>query len=552
MIINEFIILDYVEKVSMKLNFSDRQNLIVGIKNKIGKSSIVKSLYFALGYDNKNFMPDGWNYDNMKYKLKYIHDGKTGFIIRHQDLFYVNEQNEPLTEKEYRKWFQGMLGIDYKLKPSTSEEETNVYSSAVIMPFYIDQDISWNDTPYRSPIMGMYGHSSYKSLFEKLFSVSNDKILNLKQKLKELHEANKKLSDKISILEELIKEQTSKKNSIPYKENYFEKQEEYLQILKRVSSTLQQFESEKLKLSDKLNALFVKRNHLMLILSGLKKEQHKLEAICQYCGSQSSISNLSNRLVMMNNIDEIKYQVDIIIKELASEQLKMNALVEREKSIKYDYQRYMGILKENPDLNSINKYIENSAENLASDALIQKNEHAIISRSKNNAEINSLNSDIRELDKERIKHLAEIEKEYQRLFLEILSTELTSLSGYGPKEYSFLNFKKIAGSGTDSNIKKYLIYLIYFNLLDNYSEIKIPFLIDSFIRSEVDGDNQKEMFSAIGKYFLDLNSQTFFTVLNENLKYIKNYDQYNKIYIDEKPILKHEDYEEHTAEFAHA
>jgi len=551
MIINEFIILDYVDKASIKLNFSDRQNLIVGIKNKIGKSSIVKSIYFALGYDNKNFMPDGWNYRNMKYKLKYTHDGKTGFIIRHQDLFYVNEQDEPLTEKEYRKWFQEMLGISYKLKPNTSEEEADVYASAIIMPFYIDQDISWNDTPYKSPVMGMYGHSSYKSIFEKLFSVSNDKILSLKQELKELHDANKKLSDKIFILEELIQEQTTKKNSIPYKENYFEKQEEYLQILKRVSSTLQQCESEKLKLSDKLNTLFAKKNHLTLILNQLKKKQHQLEATCQYCGSMSSISNLSNRLVMMNNIDDIKYQVDIIEKELASEQQTMNALVEREKNIKHDYQRYMSILKENPDLNSINKYIENSAENLASDALIQKNEQAIISRSKNNTEIDRLNSEIRKLDKERIKHLTEIEKEYQRVFLEILSTELASLSGYGPKDYSFLNFKKIAGSGTDSNIKKYLIYLIYFNLLDNYSEIKIPFLIDSFIRSEVDGDNQKEMFSAISKYFLDLNSQTFFTVLNENLKYVKNYDQYNKIYINEKPILKHESYEEHTVEFAH-
>lgn len=549
MVIDEFIILDYVDKTSLKLNFSNRQNIIIGKKNKIGKSSIVKSIYFALGYDNKSFMPDGWNYRNMKYKITYTHNQKTGYIIRHQDLFYIDKCEEPLNEKEYRKWFQELLGISYKLKPSNSEEEIDVYASAVIMPFYIDQDISWNDAPYKSPVMGMYGSTSYKSIFEKLFSVSNDDILALKQQVKELGEANRRLSDKINVLEELIEEQTAKSNSIPYKDNYFEKQEEYLDILKRVSVSLQKCESEKLSLSDKINQLFTRRNHLKQLLKQLKKKQHQLQGVCQYCGSQSSISNLSDRLILLNNLDDIQYQIDINEKDMEIEEAKMNSLLEREKSTRTEYQRYMTILKENPDLNSIDEYIENSAENLASDALIQKNEAAISERQKNNTKIEKINAEIRKLDKERRIHLASIEKKYSELFLEIVADKLTSISNYGPDKYRFLNFKKITGSGTDTNIKKYLIYLIYFNLLDTYSEIKLPFLIDSFIRTEIDGDNQVEMFSAITKYFLELNSQTFFTVLQENMKYVNDHEKYHKIYLNEKPILTAESYEKHRAEF---
>lgn len=550
MIINEFLILDYVEKTSLKLRFSNRQNLIVGKKNKIGKSSIVKSLYFTLGYENKNFMPDGWNYCNMKYKIKYTHNQNSGYIIRQQDLFYVKDHEGALNEKEYRKWFQQMLGVDYQLKPSKSDRESDVYASAIIMPFYIDQDISWTDSPYKSHVMAMYGRTSYRSMFEKLFSVSNDSILKLKEKLKELNTANKKLSDKISILEELINERDSNKvSSIPLKENYFEKQEEYLEILKRVSRVMQKCESEKLSSLDKINKTFAKRNHHNEILKQLKKKNHQLEGVCQYCGSQSSITNLSNRLVLMNSLDDIKYQVDILGKDLDNEQSKLNNIVEREKAVKQEYQRYMNILNENPDLNSINQYIEDSAENLASEALINKNEIAINTRSKNITEIDKINVEIGKLDKTRKEHLADIEKKYQEIFLDILSTELTSISGYSPKDYSFLNFTKISGSGTDSNLKKYLIYLVYFNLLDTYAEIKVPFLIDSFIRSEIDGDNQVEMFSAITKYFLNLKAQTFFTVLHENLKYIKSSEQFNKIYIDEKPILKKDYFEEHARDF---
>lgn len=549
MIINEFIILDYVDKTSLKLNFSSRQNIIIGRKNKIGKSSIVKSIYFTLGYDNKIFMPDGWNYRNMKYKITYTHNQKKGYIIRHQDLFYVDNCEEPLNEKEYRKWFQELLGISYKLKPSNSEDEIDIYASAILMPFYIDQDISWNDAPYKSPVMGMYGATSYRSIFEKLFSISNDDILALKQQVKELGEANKRLTDKINVLEELIEEQTAKSNSIPYKDNYFEKQEEYLDILKRVSATLQQCESEKLKRSDKINQLFTKSNHLNQILKQLKKKQNQLQGVCQYCGSQSSISNLSDRLILLNNLDDIQYQIDIVEKDMAIEEERMRLLLEKEKKTRNEYKRYMDILKENPDLRSIEEYIENSAENLASDALIQKNEAAIAVRQKNIIEIEKLNAKIRELDKARKIHLAQIEKKYNELFLEIISNKLTSVSNYGSDKYPFLNFKRIPGSGTDTNIKEYLIYLVYFNLLDTYSEVRLPFLIDSFIRTEIDGENYGEMFSAITKYFLELSSQTFFTVLQENVKFINGHEQYYKIYLNEKPILKAEHYEEHRSEF---
>lgn len=549
MIINEFIILDYVDKTSLKLNFSSRQNIIIGKKNKIGKSSIVKSIYFTMGYDNKTFMPDGWNYRNMKYKITYTHNQKKGYIIRHQDLFYVDNREEPLNEKEYRKWFQELLGISYKLKPSNSEDEIDVYASAILMPFYIDQDISWNDAPYKSPVMGMYGGTSYRSIFEKLFSISNDDILALKQQVKELGEVNKRLSDKINVLEELIEEQTAKSNSIPYKDNYFDKQEEYLDILKRVSAILQQCENEKLKRSDKINQLFTKRNHLNQIIKQLKKKQNQLQGVCQYCGSQSSISNLSDRLMLLNNLDDIQYQIDIVEKDMAIEEERMKSLLEREKKTRNEYKRYMDILKENPDLSSIEEYIENSAENLASDALIQKNEAAISVRQKNIVEIEKLNAEIRELDKARKIHLAQIEKKYNELFLEIISNKLTSVSNYGSDKYPFLSFKRIPGSGTDTNIKKYLIYLVYFNLLDTYSEVRLPFLIDSFIRTEIDGENHGEMFSAITKYFLELSSQTFFTVLQENVKFINGHEQYYKIYLNEKPILKADHYEEHRKEF---
>ncbi len=181
--------------------------------------------------------------------------------------------------------------------------------------------------------------------------------------------------------------------------------------MKRVNTSLQKCESEKFSLSDKINQLFTRKNHLNQLLKQLKKKQHQLQGVCQYCGSQSSINNLSDRLIMLNNLDDIQYQIDIVEKDMEIEEAKMNSLLEREKSTRNEYQRYMDILKENPDLNSIDEYIENSAENLASDALIQKNEAAIAERQRNNSKIDENNAEIRKLDKGRRILLASIEKD---------------------------------------------------------------------------------------------------------------------------------------------
>ena len=340
-----------------------------------------------------------------------------------------------------------------------------------------------------------------------------------------------------------------KNSSIQYDEEYFEKREEYLKILSKINDEIQNNTKEKMKISEKLNTIFSELNHLEEIKKMLEKKNKNLMGVCKHCGSSSSITQLADRLTVMNNIDEISYQIDTTRKSMELEQQTMNEFIEREKKVKNIYNEYMSIIKREPDLKSIDSYIQNSAESLASDVLIKKKEKAGTKVGTNIVEIKKNESLLRTLESKQQKKTAEISKKYEELFLDIISSSLTSISNYTLKDYPFLNFTKIKGSGTDANLKTYLVYLIYFNLLNSYSEVKIPFLIDSFITTELDIENKKEMFSAVSKYFLELDSQTFFTVIEENLEYITNHEKYKKHFIHSKPILKDENYEENLEEF---
>lgn len=56
------------------------------------------------------------------------------------------------------------------------------------------------------------------------------------------------------------------------------------------------------------------------------------------------------------------------------------------------------------------------------------------------------------------------------------------------------------------------------------------------------------MFGAIENYFFDSDSQTFFSIVSENLKYFTNTDGYNQIEVNGKFLLK-EYYDEISLKF---
>ncbi|MNR52210.1 hypothetical protein D3C85_1720100 [compost metagenome] len=60
--------------------------------------------------------------------------------------------------------------------------------------------------------------------------------------------------------------------------------------------------------------------------------------------------------------------------------------------------------------------------------------------------------------------------------------------------------------------------------------------MDSFIKNETASELKEQMFGFLSKYYLTIEGQSFFSIIEENVKYLGP-NNYN--YIDlEKPILK--------------
>ncbi|MDE8082593.1 hypothetical protein PT105_08115, partial [Erysipelothrix rhusiopathiae] len=189
MIIESLVIIDYKEKTGTRYNFSNGTNLIVSEGNKKGKSSLLKSMYYTLGFDIRQF-PSGWNEHNKIFQLKLkFEDGITHLIQRQGDIYKIDSDDTPLSSKEYSEWLQDSLGINMKLPNIKTNELHSVYSSAIILPFYIDQDDSWDGALYRrvSDSLGQYSNVP-KGIFEYLFSISNVEVQELQNKINKFSE----------------------------------------------------------------------------------------------------------------------------------------------------------------------------------------------------------------------------------------------------------------------------------------------------------------------------------------------------------------------------
>lgn len=88
----------------------------------------------------------------------------------------------------------------------------------------------------------------------------------------------------------------------------------------------------------------------------------------------------------------------------------------------------------------------------------------------------------------------------------------------------------------DANKKMLAFYTAYTNLVHEYSSISVPFAMDSFIKNETAAELKEQMFIFLSKYYLSIDGQIFFSIINENVKYLNQEDKYNFIYL-EKPIL---------------
>lgn len=546
MTIKSLLIVDYENEKANKFVFSDSANLIVSSTNGEGKSSLVKSIYYALGANLKSF-PKGWSADNFIFQLEVFIDDNTFLIKRHNKVISVLDNKEvKLFENfaEYSLWFQEKLNMRLELVSKNSDKASLASIEALLSPMYIDQDKAWDGKLFKDSFesLGRYKPNDFpKNVFDYYLGISDSQIIDKESEKNEYSRQLELVNGKINQVQSVYKTYRTQKNITETVLKDFEG------LKKELDFYITETDKFSIKITEKTGELSKEKRNLDILnqdleelkkLSSKTKERFsKIKHECVYCHSILTRQQSLTRLELEDNELAIKSRMGGISQQI----MKSKRVVrEKEKAIEQlqeQFYQYHERLSELKQLSDIDEYVNQNVLSELKKLEIQETSE----KSNLDKLIGDITKEIRMLKKELNQRAKTIEGDY-----EALKNELSILIGStGITDKKFRNFDKLKGSGTNLNKDLLVIFLVYMNLIDSKSITSLPFAIDSFVKNETDEKVLKKMFDAINSKFLSLKSQTFFSIIRDNLKYVDS--KVNQVNI-ESPLLKREYYSDLSKE----
>lgn len=536
MIIDNIIIYDYTDRRINQFKFDPQTNIFVSGVNTVGKSSLIKSIYYSLGYSVK-IWPSNWNTRNMMFQIKIRNDEREHIVTRHKNLFYIDGSQTVLTEKEYSIWIQDFLDIKIKIKDKKSKLLIDVYASETLLPFYVDQDKSWNGYLYSKSSDSFARYSNtVKNILDFYFEISNNILFDLEIQ-KSVVEAELIVTQKkIEALNLLGNEHPSFLvpviNNVERTNDNLESQTiSYLGRINTLSNAVASVNKEIIELETNIDQLSRDISELNKLKESYKSRIDDIKYECIHCNSKLTIEQSLTRLKIRNNIYEIVNQINQIKqkrKELEAE--KTDKLIAKNNTID-TISRAEEKIKQQKEYNEVESYIE--------DQVNQKivNNYMLVEQKLINEKDDKTNS-IKEITKEisRVRRYSSQKRsDIKKRYDELINEYERHFNDVKLDDIDFYSFKEVKGSGIDSNKKMLALYTIYSNLVNEFSMVKLPFGMDSFIKNETASELKEQMFGFLSKYYLSIQGQVFFSIIKENIKYLGK-NNYNFINL-EKPIL---------------
>ena len=340
MIIKKIIIVDSSYQEANTFGFSPKANVITAQKNTQGKSCLLKSIYFALGLDIKTFKED-WQPTKKMFKIFYEHGDKKGTIIRYKDRIWLDNNPNSIDLKEYSKWLSNLLNLKIKLPLKNTDEYDEVYPSAYILPFYVDQDNSWSGAIYKNVVneLGAY-NSTYipKSMFEYIFKISNEEIMQLEEEQNQLNNEKSSLIIRKNSIQELKDKFISDAEPIVFDEEeakeYIKK---YLYYSQRVSEKIQVKKNTIYDSEIKLDKLKLELMEIEEIINCIDTEYDEIKTRCKYCHSELTINQSIQRLKLSNNKYDLGLKKEQLKRNIAKVEEKITNLLDEKAGLEEDY-----------------------------------------------------------------------------------------------------------------------------------------------------------------------------------------------------------------------
>jgi len=541
-LVEKILIIDHDNGEAGSYKFKPGPNILVSADNSQGKSSLLKTMYYGLGLDIKVF-PAGWNQKKMTIKLDLVNEitGKALYIVRKGDLFYVPDFKGSITRADYTKWLSDQLSVDLKLTNKKTQTTSSIsHPSALITPFYVDQDESWSGRLFSaSGEVNMYSDTP-KRIIEYILKISDDEELKLREEISRLRNKKgalvvkrKNINDVyLDYLDDISVEPSRQLSSIinPVESNS-KNIELFIQMMDDANKKYIQQKATRIKIQREYDQKLKDNEEYRSIQKMFNSDYKTIKCICKNCKSELTQEQIRTRMEIDTNLFELSFLISTTDQELIEIEKKLANAIEEQSISSIEYEKLAKQVEANQYIKSIAEYIEETSKKKSQDefaSIIIKLEAHI---GHIESEINELNKDLGKLVKASTIHAEKVKHSYS----DYVNDLSLLMAGSNVSNIDFKSFKIPQSSGVNSNQAYLGAYLAYMRLISEHGRYSLPFCIDSFIKNETATNKSDVMFAATEKYLLNLKGQSIFSAIEESVvNYMKNTTQYNRVDIGER------------------
>lgn len=442
----------FFEKI---FTFSSEYNLVYSLKNSVGKTTLLRCLLYAFGFNIPN--TKNLKMENYAFKLSLITDSGKELIINRNDS-YCNVH----IEKEEKEKFFSLPANSVELHKIIFETDNINIIENILGTMYLDQEKGWT-LLNRGKVIGSIPFNLHKFIQ----GVAGIDCSKLYEELNYIEDQIEKYTKILSVAN--YKDQISKLTKTTNYDSNIDRIEKEIAIL--------EFEKQPLKieldrLENVLNKNIAFKNYItsmqIYILDGNGKHIPVNEKTIY--GFKDNINFISTKInIISNKISQLDKKINI----LKIEQNKENLLIQTDTEnmiTRFD----SDISKINIDYFSVERMIANLKEKR------RKLNKEIDNETKSNYQIIT---DLHNFISEYAKELGIDERYVSSSKDYIFTSDLKSLSG--------AIFHKLVFS----------FKLGYIKILEKYSHIYVPIILDSPRGKEVDNLNIEKMIDILKRDF---------------------------------------------------
>ena len=471
------------------LSFS-LKTIINSKKNSVGKSTILRILFYGLGYP----IPSTYKlkFKNLKIWTTFERDGSTYEAYRYSDYLELKKDGELFytdpVAANLNEWYSLIWGID-----------SLPILENLIGAIYLEQDKGWT-LLNRGKVIGNIGFN-IRDLLVGLSSENNDLIGMIEEQnnLRKIHDETK------AIL----------------------KLEEFTRDSDEINDSASKVDEEDLK---EYKNVKVRKKFLQNKIQRLKKYIKRTDNLKNYIYSLNLIVKNpedENRPIVIskkqNNLINFRDTTDFLKTELVSLQLDLNEVEKKEAELNKKLDQNVNTLFHTEDV------VESSLNALGQ---IKINRDLIEKKQENiEHEIDSLNKDINtEFNKN--KEIIEETKSWIEKFAKMLGVEevVEAHANY------LLTHDIKSISGTQYYKVVFSFKMAYIKVIEKYTNVTLPIFLDSPSGREVTQANIKKVIDILNGYFKD-NQVIIASIYDYKLKGKKKIEIKNKIFEDDNANL---------------